>query len=130
MSRRLLVLWGVVMVDISFKPAVVNLLDLTRGDDQSLELTLKQGGVLVTGLTADGWKAQVRLKPTTAANFADYPVLMEFAIDTTDIADSIIRLSWDGDQIDALPKKAYWDLQQDDLTYMAGMVTPFDQVTR
>lgn len=118
------------MVDLSFKPAVLNLLDLQRGDDTSLELTLKTGGVLITGLTADGWKAQVRAKATTAANYENYPVLMEFAIDTSDIADSILRISWEGDDIDELPKKAYWDLQQNDLTYMVGMVTPYDQVTR
>src|SRR6516225_9369393 len=76
------------------------------------------------------WRAG-RAKPTNASNLADAPVLMEFAIDTSDIATGVIRLSWNGDDIDALPKRAYWDLQNDAAgrrTYVGGVVISDDQV--
>jgi len=108
-------------------------LELERGDDASLQWTFTSGGVPVTDLPSTGWKAQVRAKPTNASNLADAPVLMEFAIDTSDIATGVIRLSWNGDDIDALPKRAYWDLQNDAAgrrTYVGGVVISDDQVTR
>lgn len=119
------------MADIRIGPGELNA-TIKRGDDASFTVTITEASVPVV-LPATGWKAEVRAKATTAANYADYPVLMEFAIDTTDAATGVLIISWDGADIDALPKKAYWDLQNDDpavRTYLAGLVTPEDQVTR
>ena len=120
------------MTDLDLGPGVLNVSNVIRGDDKSITLTIKEDGVAVV-LPTTGWKAQVRAKATTAANVDQYPVLMEFDIDASQAGSGIIVLSWDGAAIDALPKKAYWDLQNEDpavRTYVAGIVTPFDQVTR
>jgi hypothetical protein len=125
------VLRGVLVTSVRIGPATLDL-TIYRGDEASLTLTITEDGEPAV-LPETGWKAQVRARRTTAANAADFPVLMEFSIDASDAADGVLILSWDGDDIDALPKKAYWDLQNDDpavLTRLGGVLIPEDQVTR
>jgi hypothetical protein len=130
------------MTDLHVEPGELNLF-LIRGDSRSATLTLTEkdadgndvldvdGNKVPLVLPTTGWSAQVRAARTSAANVADYPVLMNFTVDASGGATGVIVLAWSGEDLDALPSSTYWDMQTSDpITYLAGKLKVSDQVTR
>ena len=102
-------------------------LRIYRGDDIGFKITLQQSGSPIDAPTS-GWSAQIRARANP-----DSPVLATFAIDASEAADGVLRLSLTGSETLALPKKAQWDIQCDAngvRTYLAGDLLVDEQVTQ
>lgn len=96
------------MTEIDLSPAVIDLV-LYAGDGVSFRLVVKDGDEVPVPLTGS-MIAEIRVKRPDPD-----PASAEFAIDLTDAADGIVRLSLTGEQTQALAPtkdfKGVWDIQ-------------------
>ncbi len=105
-------------------------IELVRGDDYDLELTFKKSETgPVIPLTGRSYRAQVRRLTS------DDELLATFTVDTTRLADGVVRLGLPKAVTATLPRTAVWDCKETGTdgkvrTILAGSVGVVGQVTR
>lgn len=104
-------------------------LNIRRGDDLVMPLTMRDGAGAPIDLTGRSYTAQIRATTDAATALA-------ITVTNTDLPNGLITLSLTDVQTrDNVPRTGVWDLQETDTgglksTLIAGKVTAVEDVTR